>query len=213
MLKRWGKVRNKWAFDSSYTYKRMKVLRNLLFVIRYLFKIFRCKRSIVDITDIEATLRSIFPHANIVGEKWPGLVFLLDKLIETNNFFLLMIYRDCRDVVSSTLKQVRTNWRRMTFAKDIDTAEKVAKRWVRAIELMERHKDKIHMIRYEDLVQEPKRELEALGRWLEVNPVGFPEKRIRYTSIGKYKKGLLDEELAIVIKIAGPTMARLGYCS
>jgi len=213
MLKRWRRVRNKRAFDSSYANKRIKILNNLLFVMRYLFKIFKHNRGTVDINDIEAALRSIFPHAIIVGEKWPGIVFLLDKFIETNNFFLLMIYRDCRDVVSSTLKQARTNWRRMTFAKKVDTADKVAERWVRTIESMERHKDKLHIIRYEDLVENPKQELESLSWWLGVNPAGFSEKKIRYTSIGKYKKGLSDEELEIVMNIAGSTMARLGYLS
>jgi hypothetical protein len=34
---------------------------------------------------------------------------------------------------------------------------------------------------------------------------------IRYTSIGKHTSGLAARDLAIVMDIAGPTMARLGY--
>ena len=42
------------------------------------------------------------------------------------------------------------------------------------MEIMERHKDKIHIIRYEDLLREPRREFEALALWLEVDSSGFP---------------------------------------
>lgn len=62
-----------------------------------------------------------------------------------------------------------------------------------------------------DLIQQPERELEALGNWLGVDPSGFPKELILDDSIGKYKSGLTDEELTDVMKIAGPTMARLRY--
>jgi hypothetical protein len=50
-----------------------------------------------------------------------------------------------------------------------------------------------------------------VDRYLAVEPQGFPGKRARDTSIGKYQSGLSAEELATVLDIAGPTMARLGY--
>jgi hypothetical protein len=40
---------------------------------------------------------------------------------------------------------------------------------------------------------------------------GFPAATIRDNSIGKYANGLSGEELATVMDIAGPTMARHGY--
>jgi sulfotransferase family protein len=184
------------------------------FVLNYLIKMRRYRKSLIDIAAIETTLRSIFPKASIVGDKAAGYVFELDRFVATSGVACSIIFRDCRDVTSSTLESVRTKWRKTHWTQTIDTAEKVAKSWVRSMEVMEHHKDRIHIIRYENLVGEPKRELEALAKWLKVDFSGFPEtaiRSIRDTSIGKYKTGLKLEELKTVIEIAGPTMARLGY--
>jgi hypothetical protein len=160
---------------------------------------------------IEAVLKNIFGGARIVGDKYPGYIFQLDKLAVTEGLSCLIIYRDCRDVTSSSLKEARTTWRDQRFAKRFDTAGKAARQWVDAIESMERHIDQLHVIRYEDLVTAPIQELELLGKWLSVDPGGFPAHIIRDASVGKYKSGLSDNELAAVMEIAGPTMARLGY--
>jgi hypothetical protein len=210
IFRRWLNVQNKWAFDSSFGNGRRKNFRNLLFVTRYLFKVYQYRNGLIDILAIESALRSVFPGANIVGDKWPDFVFLLDRLVKLDELFLVIIYRDCRDVVSSTLEQARTRWP-SHFAKNVDTAEKVAKRWLQAIEAMERHKGNIHIMRYEDLIRRPDQELEVLGRWLGVDPGGFAKSMVRDSSIGKYKTRLSREELATVMEIAGPTMARLGY--
>jgi hypothetical protein len=74
------------------------------------------------------------------------------------------------------------------------------------------YKDKLHIIRYEDLIQQPHHEFEGLGRWLGVDPSGFSDKLIQDTSIGKYQKGLSEEEVATVMETAGATMTRYGYC-
>jgi hypothetical protein len=189
-------------------------LSRYVFAARYLFNLPRHQNGLIDVAAIEFTLRSIFPEARIIGDKTPNYVFLLDEFAEASGLSCLIIYRDCRDVTSSTLERVRAKWHRNPWSQIIDTAEKIVRRWVRSIELMERHKSRIHIIQYEALVQEPRRELEALARCLDVDSSGFSENvisRIRRTSIGKYKTGLTDEELKTVMQIAGPTMVRLGY--
>ena len=192
-----------------------QLLRNYAFVTRYLFNLQRHRDGLIDGAAIEATLRSIFPKARIVGDKQPYYAFLLDEFAAINGLSWLIIFRDCRDVTSSMLERYRTKWHKNSWMrKYYNTAEKVAKHWVHSIETMERYRDKIHIIRYEDLVQEPRRELEALAKWLGVDCPGFSESiisNIRNTDIGTYKTGLTDEELDTVMKIAGPTMARLGY--
>jgi Sulfotransferase family len=200
----WEKIREGNLWDSDM----------YAFVLLYLIRMRRYRDGLINIAAIEATLRSIFPKASIVGDKGAGYVFELDRFVVTKGLTCLIIFRDCRDATSSTLESVRTKWRKNSWTQTIDTAEKIAKSWVRSIEVMERHKDKIHIIRYEDLVREPRRELEALARWLGVESSGFSERAIRSirdTSIGKYKTGLTNAELKTVIEIAGPTMARLGY--
>ena len=125
-----------------------------------------------------------------------------------------MIYRDCRDVTSSHLKLARTSWSNQWWIRDQDTAEKVATLWVAALESMERHRDRIHIICYEDLVREPRRVLAALAEWVGFDPAAFPEttlNSVREDGIGKHRSGLSEQELEAVMNIAGPTMARLGY--
>jgi hypothetical protein len=165
----------------------------------------------IEVSMVEAVYRELFPKVKLVGDKWPDYVFSLDKFAEREDVLPIMIYRDCRDVVSSTLKLVRTNWSNQTWTINVNTAEKIAKRWLNIIELIERYRDKVYSIRYEDIIYEPERELEALGKQLGVDPTGFPFKFLRAKSIGKYKTGLTSEEVEDIINTAGPTMARLGY--
>ena len=210
MFRRWQQMQNR-PFDSSYAKKSWIRLRNLVFVTRYLSKMRGYWKDNIGLPAIEAALGGIFPESHVVGDKYPDYVYLLDKLKKIDGLRRLIIYRDCRDVTSSTLRMARTKWRNAEFSKAMDTAEKVAKRWVQAIELMEKHADGLWIMRYEKLVEYPRRELKALSNWLGVDPSGFRTRLIRDTSIGKYRSGLTDEELATVMEIAGPTMARLGY--
>jgi hypothetical protein len=76
-----------------------------------------------------------------VDDKYPNYVFMSDKLTEVDGLSCWIIYRDCRDVTSSILKRVRNDWRNRSWANGINTVEKVATQWVRAIELMERCSD------------------------------------------------------------------------
>ena len=180
-------------------------------MLRYLFKMREYRGEIIDVSSIEATLQSMFPKARIVGDKYPAYVFMLNQLTAAEGLSRVIIYRDCRDVTSSTLKKVRIDWRNKPFAEKLNTAEKVAKRWVHAMELMERNVDYLYPIRYEDFVRDPKRTAEALGRWLGVDPMRFPTHFIKDSSVGKYKGDLTNDELATVMEIAGPVMARVGY--
>jgi hypothetical protein len=211
VLKRCLNVSNRHTFSPFHSNKQYILLHNLSFAVGYLRKMFKYRGNLVTVSTIEQTLSSLFPESRVVGDKYPRYILLLDKLMRSDNTNFLVIYRDCRDVVSSTLKQVRTAWSHLPFAKNVDTAEKVAHRWVKAIKMMDFYKDKLHVIRYEHLVQDPKSEFEVLGKWLGVDPAGFPVARIRDTSIGKHRKGLSNQELEIVMAIAGPTMSRLGY--
>lgn len=210
ILERWWNLRHR-PINATRDRGRWNRAQNLIFALEFLVKIHKWPLDRVNITDLEAALRSMSPSAKIVGDKYPDYVFLLDRLTREKGLSLLMVYRDCRDVVSSTLRKARTEWRSRPFARKADTAEKAARRWLRAIKLLERHAGQVHTIRYEALVQDPTPHLRALGKWLGVDPGGFPEEIITDTSIGKFKDVLSAQELDAVLNIAGPTMARLGY--
>jgi hypothetical protein len=188
-----------------------QVLTSYAFVARYLYEVNRHRRGPIDVTTIELALCSIFPASRVVGDKAAYYVFRLDKLADTDGLVRVIIYRDCRDVMSSTLEAVRTTWRNMGFVGNLDTVEKVATRWVRAVELMEHYADSLHAVRYEDLIGRPGPELEALADRVGVDVDGFPGHMIHGSSVGRYRKSLSDDEVAAVVAVAGPTMSRLGY--
>lgn len=167
--------------------------------------------SFVRAVHVETSLKDVFPAVTVVGDKYPGYVFELDDLTRDANSECLVIYRDGRDVISSTLNAVRTIWSGRRWVKHINTPAKVAERWVRAVAVMERNAGKCHMIRYEDFVRRPKPVMEALGSWLDIDPTGFPVHVVRESSVGKHRSGLTPEELSAVVQIAGPTLERLGY--
>lgn len=203
----WGKTASGQALHNHF--------RNYVFVARYLYNLRRYKDGhIINLPAIEKALRGTFPEIRIVGDKTPSYVFLLDNFVQTNGLSNLIIFRDCRDVVSSTLQRVRTKWRTKRWTENVDTAAKVAARWVRSIEIMERNRKQVHIVRYEDLVRRPNREVERLAKMLGVDPLGFSGyvvSNIRDSSIGKFRTGLTKGEIETVVKIAGPTMAKLGY--
>lgn len=147
----------------------------------------------------------------IVGDKFPTYAFMLDRLVALPQLLRLVIYRDCRDVTSSYLRKVRTEWKRQRWARGMDDTEKIARRWVRAIEEMEKHAKDLHVIRYEELVTNPRPVLNRLADWLAVEPVWFDPRKASDSSVGKYQQGLTTQELADVLRVAGPTLERLNY--
>ena len=211
---RWQRVQGKWAFDISYAGEQEKLSRNnLKFALRHLYYFRKLYRGQVTAVSLEATYRTMFPNAKVVGDKWPHYLFRMDKYVQDDALTRLVIYRDCRDVTSSFLVQARTNWHNTNWIHKVDNAEKIASRWVGGIETMEAYADKIIIMQYEALMQQPVQELNRVSEALGLDPAGFPTDMINPGSIGKYKKGLTPEELETVMAIAGPTMARLGYLS
>ena len=187
--------------------------QNSRFVLQYLKRLQRLRAKAVTADVIEEVMHELLPGATVVGDKYPEYIWDLDRLVGSSGLSVLVMYRDCRDVTSSTLARARTNWRRMPlFVRRLNTPEKVAHRWVMAIELMESHSDKVFMMRYEDLVTDIREPLARLSDWLGIDLAGFEVQRISSRSIGKYQRGLTHAEIDTVMKIAGPTMSRLGYC-
>ncbi|HML94689.1 MAG TPA: sulfotransferase [Thermodesulfobacteriota bacterium] len=203
----WGKAMT----GDSYSIQ----IANYKFACRYLLNLLRYKRGpVISAPAIGKSLSGAFPGARVVGDKTPEYIFSLDRFASAEGFSCLVIFRDARDVTSSTLQRVRTRWRSQGWTADFDTAEKVALKWMESIEIMERNREKIHIIRYEDLVTRPAPELERLGLWLGVDPGLFPESavsEITDAGIGKYRSGLTEEELSAVTEITGPKMESLGY--
>lgn len=190
-------------------WQKSKVV-NATFFARYLVGLLPYGRY-VDAEAVRKVLHWIFPDASVVGDKRPIYYMKLDKLTRIEGLHTIIVYRDCRDVTSSVFRMMDTTWRGREANKYVDTPAKMAQHWIDAIERMERHADKIQIVRYEDFVANPAPILDELGENLGIDPGGFVTGEIRTSSIGKYRKGLSTKQIDRVMAIAGPTMQRLGY--
>jgi hypothetical protein len=182
-----------------------------VFLARYSLGLLPHAGQPIGVAQIEGVLRGLFPGAALVGDKYPRYVFQLDRLVMEPAMRRVIIFRDGRDVVQSVLAKVRGSWRNTRLAHEFDTVEKIAAMWVRSIEAMEKHRQHLYCIRYEDLARQPHVELEALAAWLGLRPDGFQSRLVHDASVGKYRAGLTPDELTRVMDVAGPTLARLGY--
>ncbi|MBV7332995.1 sulfotransferase [Chloroflexi bacterium TSY] len=177
--------------------------------MRYLAAVRRQDTACVNAAAIGGGLRHLYPQAAVVGDKHPDYMFQLGKLTEDAALKCIFIYRDPRDLASSVVRAARTIWSSY-FREELREAKAVATRWVKSIAMMERYADKLHIIRYEELVLNPQQVLKALGTFLDVDPSQFDHKVLRVDSVGKHRNRLTAQEISSVIDVAGATMKRLG---
>ncbi|MFN2298886.1 MAG: sulfotransferase family protein [Anaerolineales bacterium] len=211
ILKRLWHLRERRDNFSSGTDRPSRWWENAWYIFRYLMRIHLSASWRIGYPEAETAMRSLYPGHRWVGDKYPDYIWDLDQHSAARDLTCIVIFRDGRDVVSSALEKARTTWKNKRYARHFDTPEKSATRWVKAIQIMEQCSGGIFSIRYERLVKEPETTARELGDLLGVDPAGFPLKRILDTNIGKHRSLLTAEELAIVERIAGPTLSRLGY--
>lgn len=203
--------------DVEYDQTPMSQKQRLFFVLRYLSALRPSINQVIHANEIENALYSCAISSSsksgtpILGDKSAFYIFHLDQLVQSDIIKYIAIYRDCRDVVSSTLNKVRTDWRGRPFTTRFDNAAKVAERWVQSIESIEKHQDKIISLRYEDLIYNTAETLSTLARQIGIRVDGFQRNIIKTDRVGKHQLGLAHDELDTVISIAGPTMARMDY--
>jgi len=182
-----------------------------VFLQRYRRAIRALPDATIRASTVAAVLADLFPHAKVVGDKFPDYVFDLDRLSAIEGVRIVVLYRDCRDVARSAMRMARTAWKHGPLANALDTPEKAAARWVRSIEVMERNQQRVLAIGYEDFVRDPAAVMERVGEWLVVDPSLFDLKSVHGASVGRHRKSLASGEIDRIVQIAGPTMERLGY--
>jgi len=69
----------------------MNILSGYGFAARYLFGLRRYRMAPIDSAAVEATLKGLFPHARVVGDKYPNYVFMLDKLTGIGDRWVIML--------------------------------------------------------------------------------------------------------------------------
>jgi len=181
-----------------------------IFLARYRWQLRNRARAAVTAADVERALQSVF-HRSVVGDKYPHYVFQLPDLVRQPLLQRIILFRDARDVVSSFMNMLRTKWKGLSWTMEFRSAGDVARQWVRAIESMEKYRDDLLVLRYEDLVRDPQPELRKMADCLGVDPAGFNIRKIHTASIGKSKRFLSEKEMGEILEIAGPAMERWGY--
>jgi hypothetical protein len=179
------------------------------FVAEFRYRLWRCRRGVIGL-DTVAELLSRTLGRTWVGDKLPRYVFELDDLARREGLDRIVILRDCRAVTASTLARVRTGWKGRGWTERIDTPAKVAANWVRAVESMERNLSRVHVIRFEDLLEDPRRCVESLAAYLDLDPLAFDASLVRRH--GSKPDQILDHaSRAAVEEVAGEAMGRWGY--
>jgi hypothetical protein len=103
------------------------------------------------------------PQATHLVEKTPDHALWLDVAAEVvPNARVLHVVRDSRAVVASLLRAGRAEWGRAWAPKSIDAAIQV---WRRHVEAALASPLPTHLVRMEDLIEEPARELTAIAEF------------------------------------------------
>lgn len=180
----------------------------LWFMARYALFLLPAWR--IEFDDVARALARCWPRYDVVGDQAAMNNQRMLQLSRNRQARVVIIYRDCRDVVQSTLRRVRTDWARKPGLEGL-TAARVARRWVHMMDQLDRAGDRVLKIRYETFVADPRPDVERLAAFIGVDPSGFRTDFIRQDSVGKHRSGLTEEEMAAVMEVAGPTLRRLGY--
>lgn len=180
------------------------------FLARFRYELWRRRRTPLTL-DALADLLGRMLGGSVVGDKLPRYVFALDELVRHDGLRRVVIVRDCRAVTASTLHRVQTGWSGRYWTEEIDTPEKIARNWLRAVEIVERNAGRVHVVRFEDFVRDPASSLRGIGAYLDVDPDGFESAIVRRPDGRKVKRMLDATDLAVVSDVAGEAMRRWGY--
>jgi hypothetical protein len=179
------------------------------FVAEFRYRLWRRRGAVIGL-DTVADLLSRTLRRTWVGDKLPRYVFELDDLARREGLARIVILRDCRAVTASTLARVRTGWKGRSWTERIDTPAKVAANWVRAVESMERNLSRVHLIRFEALLDDPRRCVESLAAYLDLDPGAFDTSFVRRPD-SKPDQLLDHASRTAVEEVAGEAMGRWGY--
>ena len=191
--------------------RKQTVAASRLFMLRYLLYTIPFLGRKISAEHLRRILHWMWPDKRLVGDKFPYYLFHLDEVVGIPDSRVVVIYRDCRDVVASFYSRIQGDWKDRAWTKNRRTIEAITRRWVTAIEEMEKHRSEMFCLRYEDLVTEHEATVRKMARHLGVDADGFQMNLIRDSSLGKYKRSLTPEQIAQIEGIAADTLRRLGY--
>lgn len=204
---------NKRIFPQGPTKPDWRVrLYNLHRALQYSIGVFPGPCNKVRQEHLVRSMHGIYPRASYVGDKYPDYIYEMHRFVNIPDMVRLVICRDPRDVTASSLEMVDEHWKHHEWSKKFNSPTKVAKRWVEAMQITSECADYLYVIRYEDLVINPKAEVARLADFLQLDHDLFNTSVVRDTSVGSYKHRLTSEQIAEVEFVTGPFLQRFGYC-
>lgn len=186
-------------------------LINKQFIEAYLQAIGMGAEQFIEYRQIMTAMEQAAPGYLVMGDKVPQYIFKLKLLLDEKRLKKIVIYRNCSHVARSCIQKSQNEWADKAFGKKYDSAKKVASSWLKAISIMEQHREQLLTVRYEDLLVDPDRQAERLGAFLGVSPGGFCRSIIRKDMSKDHVVHLTLEEETVILDIAGPVMKKLGY--
>lgn len=184
-------------------------LRNMDLHLRFLARLIPHARE-VRLEHVRTALSSLWPEAAVVGDKVPRYLRLMRDFRDTPGLRRVVIYRDCRDIVQSSLARANRDWAHVSWIAGGDV-EAVSRHWMAAMRRLEAVRDSAYVIRYEEFVADPVAGVAGLANYLGVDARGFDPTVIRLSSAGKWRTALTRDQAAAVERTAGETMAAWGY--
>src|SRR5687768_17154722 len=121
-LRRGLKLRNLRDFQKSQT---QQTLETGIFLTRFFAALLPSWNKTITGEIVAQALHRALPNVHYVGDKYPEYYAKLDSLSQIEGAYNIVIYRDPRDVVRSTLQNVQTKWRDKEYISRMDTIEKI----------------------------------------------------------------------------------------
>lgn len=153
--------------------------------------------------------------------KWPQSLIAMFPDMK-----VIVQVRDARDAVcSSRAWNERPEVRENIGVAETSTLEDIARNWADTYAKLAPHLESCHVVRYEDLMQEPHKVTRGVLKFLELDVekacIEELERKNEFSahgttshpvkSMGRWRRDLTPDELAAVEDICGEVMEQLGY--
>jgi hypothetical protein len=157
-------------------------------------------------------LRETLRQPRILGDKLPAYLGQLAHFPDDPRVTYVILYRDGRAVVNSAIERRRDgHWAGTPWATQFDHPVTAARSWLSAVDLMEQQAHRAVILRYEDLVTDPRRALTPLADILGIDVRQFDFRIPRQVSLNRWREKMDPEHIRLVEATAGETLQRLGY--
>jgi hypothetical protein len=143
------------------------------FVLGILWQLRAFRHGLIGPRELEGCYRNLLPRAQVVGDKLPNYSLCLDHYAGLEDLKCVVIYRHVFSVVQSYLEMLQRKWASVPSLASLNSAEKIAQQWVHSVRQIQRNRNQVLALSYEDLLVAPAASLERLAQWLGVDAAGF----------------------------------------